>query len=54
MADQVSLATTAIPRGVSTTSTTPFTCLAAVASNAFALAPKRGGWAMTAVSMPGR
>jgi hypothetical protein len=52
-ADQVSLATTAIPRGVSTTSTTPLTCRVAEASNDVALAPNKGGRASTAVSMSG-
>jgi hypothetical protein len=48
MAFQVLSATTATPRGISTTSTTPFTCLAAVASNDFTLAPNNGGRCTTA------
>ena len=46
-------ATTAIPRGVDTTSTTPFTAFALAASNDFNVAPNSGGWIITAVSMPG-
>ena len=46
-------ATTATPRGVSTTSTTPGSALAAAASNDLTLAPNFGGWIITAVSIPG-
>jgi hypothetical protein len=46
-------ATTATPRGVCTTSTTPGIAFAAAASNDAAFAPNRGGWIITAVSMPG-
>ena len=54
MAAQVPPATTAIPAGIRTTSTTPGTCRAAAASNDRTVAPKRGGRAITAVSMSGR
>ena len=53
MAAQVPLATTATPRGISTTSTTPGTARAGVASKDFTLPPKAGGCVTTAVSMPG-
>ena len=46
-------ATTATPAGTGTTCVTPFTRRAAVASNDFTLAPKRGGRAISAVSIPG-
>ena len=46
-------ATTATPRGVCTTSTTPLTALAFAASKAATAAPNSGGWIITAVSMPG-
>ena len=46
-------ATTATPRGVCTTSTTPGIALAAAASKDAALAPNFGGWIITAVSIPG-
>ena len=46
-------ATTAIPRGVETTSTTPFTAFALAPSNDFSVAPNSGGWIITAVSIPG-
>ena len=54
MAAQVPRATTAIPAGIGTTSTTPGTCRAVAASKDFTVAPKRGGRATTAVSMSGR
>jgi len=52
-AAQVPLATTATPSGTCTTSVTPFTLSASLASNATTLAPNDGGNAITAVSMPG-
>src|SRR5262249_23753935 len=45
--------TTATPRGMATTSTTPFTALALLASKDLTVAPNIGGWTMTAVSIPG-
>ena len=54
LAAQKPLARTAIPCGISTTSTTPATSLAAVASNLATVAPKTGGLSMTAVSIPGK
>ena len=52
-AAQKPVATTATPVGTGTTWVTPFTRRAAVASNDFTVAPKRGGRAMSAVSIPG-
>jgi hypothetical protein len=46
-------ATTATPSGTATTSVTPLTFLAAVASNDTSFAPNDGGNAITAVSRPG-
>ena len=54
IAAQVFSASTATPFGTATTSTTPGTFFAAVASKLFSLAPKRSGRRSTAVSMPGR
>jgi hypothetical protein len=50
---QKSFASTATPFGMVTTSVTPFTARAALSSTDATLPPKRGGWATTAVSMPG-
>ncbi len=50
---QNDLASTATPVGICTTSTTPSTALAFDASNDFTVAPKSGGCATTAVSIPG-
>ncbi|OIQ64577.1 hypothetical protein GALL_538720 [mine drainage metagenome] len=47
-------ATTATPLGIWNTSTTPTTCLAAVASKLATVAPKRGACATMAVSILGR
>ncbi len=44
---------TATPRGICTTSTTPATAFACVASNEATLPPKRGGRITTAVIIPG-
>ena len=44
---------TATPVGICTTSTTPATAFAFVASNDFTVAPNRGACATTAVSIPG-
>jgi len=49
----VAVATTATPSGTSTTSVTPFTFFASVASKDTSLAPKDGGHAITAASKPG-
>src|SRR6266480_426058 len=53
LADHMSLPITATPRGICTTSITPATALALVASNELTLPPKRGGRMTTAVIMPG-
>ena len=53
MAAQVFSATTATPREICTTSTTPFTALAGAGSKLLTVAPNSGGWATIAVSMPG-
>jgi hypothetical protein len=53
MAAQVLSATTATPREICTTSTTPLTALAGAGSKLFTLAPNSGGWATIAISMPG-
>ena len=53
MAAWVVVASTATPCGTITTSCTPFTAFAAVASKLLGAAPKRGGWATTATSMSG-
>ena len=47
------MATTATPSGTCTTSVTPLTFFASVASNETSLAPNDGGHAITAVSRPG-
>jgi hypothetical protein len=52
-AAQVFFATTAMPSGTATTSVTPLTLRAALASNDTIFAPNDGGNAMTAVSRPG-
>jgi hypothetical protein len=52
-AAQKLVATTATPDGTGTTCVTPFTCRAGPASNDFTVAPKRGGRAISAVSIPG-
>ena len=52
-ADHMSRPTTATPRGICTTSTTPATAFALVASNELARAPKRGGRMTTAVIISG-
>ena len=53
LADQKSFASTATPFWIATTSTTPATAFAPVASKDLTVVPKRGGWATRAVSMPG-
>jgi hypothetical protein len=53
IAAHVPVATTATPSGTSTTSVTPCTFFASVASKDTSLAPKLGGHAITAVSNPG-
>ncbi len=53
LADHMSRPTTATPRGICTTSMTPGTAFAFVASNELTFAPKRGGRMTTAVIMPG-
>ena len=52
-AAQKPVPTTATPPGTCTTDTTPGTALAAVASNDFTFAPKRGGRCSSATRMPG-
>ena len=54
LADHMSRATTATPRGICTTSTTPGTAFAWVASKELTLPPKRGGRMTTAVIIPGK
>ena len=46
-------ATTASPREIRTTSTTPLRALAFAASKDLTVAPNFGGWIITAVAMPG-
>jgi hypothetical protein len=53
IAAHVFSATTATPREIATTSTTPLIAFAPEASTDFTVAPNRGGCTIIAVSMPG-